>query len=573
MESLKFNDQSHPKKVESTPEFMQKLFIMPDSTDRFVEFGAQLLDTIHEFFGESGGIHSSISIEELTKLFSHIEIPKEPMLIVDVLDEIKHNIVKHSVKVADPYYIGHMTSAVPYFMILLEMISVSLNQNQVKIESAKSSSFVEREFTCWIHQLIFQRSPDFYRRHIQNHRIVLGNITSDGTIANLTAMALAVAKAFPPDGEQFHGVRQEGLHRALEHYGYRQAVILVSTRGHYSLGKTGSLLGIGERSVIHIPVHPYTNRMDLDKLQETLDDIRREDERLGKPTKIVALIGIAGTTETGNVDDLISLGIMAKKLGAHYHVDAAWGGGALLMDGGRELLRGIETADSVSMDAHKLLYTPNSMGICVFRNANDCQHLYHTSNYIIREGSIDQGRFTVEGSRSFACLKPWASFKIIGRDGYALIFDHARQLQDNLVLLIEEDPLFELMNQPELFIINYRFVPTELRELLDKYSTEPERHRDKLDALNELIDDLNIELHKTIREHDTSFVSRTRLESTRYAPRPVVVLRAITVNPNTECHMLNDILHQHRQIGISLWDKKRHPAMHLMRKILRKVTG
>jgi len=77
-------------------------------------------------------------------------MPRQPRLIKDVLDEIKYNIVKHSVKVANPYYIGHMTSAVPYFMILLDMIAVSLNQNQVKIESAKASSFVEREFLCWI---------------------------------------------------------------------------------------------------------------------------------------------------------------------------------------------------------------------------------------------------------------------------------------------------------------------------------------------------------------------------------------------------------------------------------------
>lgn len=190
---------------------MRKLFIMPDSSDRFVEFGVHLLDMIHDFFKEKGGIHSSISMEDLANIFCNIEMPSHPQLIKDVLNEIKNNIIKHSVKVANPYYIGHMTSAVPYFMILLEMIAVSLNQNQVKIESAKASTFVEREFLCWIHHLIYDNIPEFYRKHIQNPKIALGNITSDGTMANLTALTLAMAKAFPPDTRGFRGSAWRGL--------------------------------------------------------------------------------------------------------------------------------------------------------------------------------------------------------------------------------------------------------------------------------------------------------------------------------------------------------------------------
>ena len=553
MESLKFGGEPIEKMIESTPEYMKKLFIMPDSSDRFVEFGIHLLDLIHDFFKEKGGIHSSVSMEDLANIFNNIEMPCHPHLIKDVLDEIKHNIVKHSVKVANPYYIGHMTSAIPYFMILLEMIAVSLNQNQVKIESAKASSFVEREFLCWIHRLIYNSTPDFYKKQIQNPKIALGNITSDGTVANITALTLAMAKAFPPDNRGFKGVRVEGLARALDHYGYRQALILVSKRGHYSICKAGTILGIGEQGVIHIPVQPCINKIDINKLQCIVEKITKEDKIVGKPTKFVAIIGIAGTTETGNIDDLDSLAEIAQQLGAHFHVDAAWGGGALLMDGAREMMRGIEKADSVTMDAHKLLYVPNSLGICVFKDVEDSRFLYHTSNYIIREGSVDQGRFTIEGSRSFSCLKPWASIKILGKNGYKLIFDHARELQNTFVEFIERDPLFELMNKPELFIINYRFIPEELRSLLNELMKNSRKNSDRITTINKLINNLNIELHKTIRDHDMSFVSRTRIESTKYAPRKIVVLRAITINPNTERYMLKQILNEHRSMGIKLW--------------------
>ena len=561
MESLKLDSTKSDKRIESTPEYMRKLFIMPDSSDRFVEFGVHLIDLIHDFFKENGGIHSSISMKELAEIFKNIEMPSHPKLIKDVLDEIKNNIINHSVKVANPYYVGHMTSAVPYFMILLEMIAVSLNQNQVKIESAKASSFVEREFLCWIHRLIYNNTSEFYEKNIQNHKIALGNITSDGTIANLTALTMAMVKAFPPDGNAFRGLRVEGLSRALKHYGYRQALFFVSKRGHYSICKAGALLGLGESGVIRVPVCQYINRIDIPKLLSLIEKTKKEDKIAGMPSKIVALVGIAGTTETGNIDNLDALSEIASELGTHFHVDAAWGGGALLMDGARDMMGGIEKADTVSLDAHKLLYAPNSMGICLFKEVKDSKWLYHTSNYIIREGSVDQGRFTLEGSRPFSCLKPWAAMKIIGRHGYKLIFDHARDLQRIFADLIERDRLFELLNKPELFIINYRFVPQELKTMLDELMTDPRKNSDQITLINNVINTVNIELHKTIREHDMSFVSRTRLESTRYAPRKVVVLRAITINPNTERYMLKQILNEHRSMGVKIWhDMKRSCA-------------
>ena len=157
------------------------------------------------------------------------------------------------------------------------------------------------------------------------------------------------------------------------------------------------------------------------------------------------------------------------------------------MDGARDMMEGIEKADTVSLDAHKLLYAPNSMGICLFKDVKDSKWLYHTSNYIIREGSVDQGRFTLEGSRPFSCLKPWAAIKIIGRHGYKLIFDHARDLQRIFADLIERDKLFELMNKPELFIINYRFVPQELKKMLDELLTDPRKNSDQITLINNVI--------------------------------------------------------------------------------------
>ena len=561
-------------RIKSNLEYLRKLFIMPDSPDKFVEFGDELLEMIHDFFQEKGGIHSSISLPELSKIFNQKTLPHEPHLIKDVLTEIKTKIIAHSVKVGNPYYIGHMISAVPYFMILLEMIIAALNQNQVRIETAKASSFVERELVAWLHRLVFNRTDRFYEKNIQNHRIALGNVTSDGSLANVTALLVAREKAFPPDAD-FPGFRMAGMHRALQHHGYDRGVVMVSTRGHYSIKKAVNLLGLGEDNVINIPVDEK-NRININKLRRTIDSYGETGSKT--KTKIIAIVGIAGTTETGNVDDLGALGEIARETGAYFHVDACWGGSALLADEYRALFKGIEKADSVSIDAHKLLYCPMSMGLILFRSEKDLNTIRHSSKYIIRRNSVDTGRFTVEGSRPFAALKPWASLKIIGREGYGILMKQARKATENLLGMISHCGNFEALNDPDLFILTYRFVPEALKshmasleETVDREKGKGKKETDpavaaalaesaeKIRKINFLVNGLNIKLHKALRRDDTTFVSRTTLESTRYRPQNIVVLRAVLMNPLINKQVLEEIVATQNRIGLDLW-KEFEPA-------------
>ncbi|MBN2061722.1 MAG: aminotransferase class V-fold PLP-dependent enzyme [Deltaproteobacteria bacterium] len=546
------------KVIKANLEYLRKLFIMPDSPDKFVEFGKDLLEMIHDFFQEKGGIHSKSTLPELSKIFDQTALPDNPYLIKDVLAEIKKKIIDHSVKVGNPYYIGHMTSAIPYFMIHLEMIIASLNQNQVKIETAKASSFVERELTAWFHRLIFNKKNGFYKKNIQNPHVSLGNITADGTLSNMTALMVAREKAFPPGGD-FQGLRATGVNEALDHYGYSKAVILVSARGHYSIRKAANVLGLGEENVITIPVDDG-NHIDIKKLQRKVAQL--QDRNYRPKTKIIAIIGIAGTTETGNIDDLESIGEIARRAGAHFHVDACWGGPTLLVDEYRHLFKGIEKADSVSIDAHKLLYCPMSMGLVLFNNEKDLNTIRHSSNYIIRKNSVDMGRFTIEGSRSFACLKPWAALKIISRKGYGLLLGHALKTTDYMKKKLDSCDNFESLNSPELFILIYRFIPGNVRKRLSQWKLTSTRSDDiekarnaekKIRKVNQLINSLNVKLHREIRKDDTTFVSRTTIESTIYRPQNIVVLRAVLINPLTDNTVLNEIIGTQNRIGLQLW--------------------
>jgi glutamate decarboxylase len=172
------------------------------------------------------------------------------------------------------------------------------------------------------------------------------------------------------------------------------------------------------------------------------------------------------------------------------------------------------------------------------------------------------GRFTIEGSRPFSSLKPWASLKIIGREGYRLLFRSAQANTLALKNLLEERGNFEPLNLPELFILIYRFIPQPVRERLRAWQEEKSRLIDKakikkldgsIKKVNHIVNALNIKLHKALRQDDTTFVSRTTLESTSYRPLNIVVLRAVLINPLTDETILREIVETQNRIGMTLW--------------------
>jgi glutamate decarboxylase len=203
-----------------------------------------------------------------------------------------------------------------------------------------------------------------------------------------------------------------------------------------------------------------------------------------------------------------------------------------------------------------------SMGIVVFGSEKDLHAIKHTSQYVIRRNSVDMGRFTIEGSRPFSSLKAWASLKIIGREGYRLLFRSAQENTTGLQKLLGEAGHFEILNHPELFILIYRFIPAEVREHLRVWQGERKgagrsdkaRKQDRrIRKVNQLVNALNIKLHKVLRQDDTTFVSRTMIESTRYRPQNIVVLRAVLINSLTDKPVLEEIVNTQTRLGLKLW--------------------
>ena len=516
------------RKAKATQESLHRIFTIPeapDSTLGLIE--KEISENLAGFLGNHI-VATEKALTEIEQDFACSKIPEEPEFVSDHMHHLLEKLVSQSVHTSSPSFIGHMTSALPYFILPLSKLMVGLNQNLVKIETSKAFTPLERQVLGMMHRLVYQDDESFYQRWMHSANHSLGAFCSGGTVANLTALWVARNNLLPPAGE-FKGIAREGLFKALKHYDYDGLAILVSERGHYSLKKSADVLGIGQDSVIAIPTDEF-NRIDCQKLRQQCQLLAENN------IKVLSIVGVAGTTETGNIDPLNEMADIAQAYQCHFHVDAAWGGATLLSEKYRPLLQGIERADSVTIDAHKQMYVPMGAGLVVFKNPASVTAIEHHAEYILRKGSKDLGSHTLEGSRPGMAMLVYASLHIISRPGYEMLINQGIEKAGYFADVIDQHADFELITRPELCLLTYRFVPQAIQTLLVNANDEQQQ------VINGLLDKLTKFIQKRQRENGKSFVSRTRIEVSRYNGEKILVFRVVLANPLTSKAILNDVL-------------------------------
>jgi len=527
---------ANKKQAEASLESLYRIFTVPEAPDSTLGLIDQHISQNLAGFLQEHIVASERDLRLIEKDFSNPRIPEAPSFVSDQIDFLLDKVVAQSVHISAPSFVGHMASALPYFMLPLSRIMTALNQNLVKVETSKAFTPLERQVIGMIHHLIYDQDGAFYERWMHDRTHAIGSFCSGGTIANLTAL-WAARNAIFPAGEGFAGLAQEGLAAGLQHFGYRGLAILVSERGHYSLGKAADILGIGRRNLVAIETDAH-NKVRPEALARRCDELARDGYR------VMAIVGVAGSSETGNVDPLNALADIAQERGIHFHVDSAWGGPTLFSRTHRPLLAGIERADSVTLDAHKQLYVPMGAGLCVFRRAETLSAVEHHAEYIIRKGSKDLGSHSVEGSRPGMAVLVHAGLHIIARGGYELLIDQGIAKAKAFADRIRNTGDFELISEPELNILTYRYVPREARALLE---SEDQMVRQEA---NVVLNNLTRSIQKTQRGHGRSFVSRTLLTPEKYGRGPVVVFRVVLANPLTTLDILEGMLQEQRAIAM-----------------------
>ncbi|KAA1175582.1 putative pyridoxal-dependent aspartate 1-decarboxylase [Marinobacter salinexigens] len=523
------------KAAQASVEAMYRVFTVPEAPESTLSRIDQDISRNMAGFLQEHIVAIEKDLADLVKDFSDYSIPEKPVFVSEQAQFLLDKLVANSVHTASPAFIGHMTSALPYFMLPLSKIMIALNQNLVKTETSKAFTPMERQVLGMIHRLVYEEDGAFYRKWMHDPRYALGAMCSGGTVANLTALWVARNRAFPAEGS-FRGLHEEGLFRALRYYGYEGAAIVVSRRGHYSLRKAADVLGLGREALVPVDTDD-DNRIQVDALRDKCLELQRQK------IKVMAICGVAGTTETGNVDPLDAMADIAQEFGAHFHVDAAWGGPTLFSRTYKQLLRGIEKADSVTFDAHKQLYVPMGVGLVVFKDPSLASAVEHHAQYIIRKGSRDLGTTTLEGSRPGMSMLIHSGLKILAREGYEILIDQGIEKARTFADMIDAAADFELVTKPELNILTYRYCPEVVQQALAMANPL------QAEKLNTCLNRITKFIQKTQRERGKAFVSRTRLEPAHYFRFPCIVFRVVLANPLTTPEILADILEEQRELS------------------------
>jgi glutamate/tyrosine decarboxylase-like PLP-dependent enzyme len=319
-----------------------------------------------------------------------------------------------------------------------EVLAQWLQQGVDVWHAGPVGAFVEEEVVRWLIDLLGTPGEDAW-----------GVLTSGGVMANL--MALAVARDIhlaailgldaPPRGAQLEGVR-----------------IYTSDQTHFSVERGLEVLGFPSGTLRVLP-SDRAFRLQAAPVEEAVA------EDLAAGLTPLAISAVAGSTNTGSVDDVVGLAGVARANGLWLHVDAAYGGAVLLSarDAGR--VAGLELADSVTVDPHKWFFQAYDIGGLVVRSREALRSTFHREpEYYASNRPQDEPlnwyQYSIEGTRRFRALKLWMSWKHLGTDGLAGLVEHNNDLAAALVCRVREAPDFDLaIDPPELSVVCFRHLP------------------------------------------------------------------------------------------------------------------
>jgi glutamate/tyrosine decarboxylase-like PLP-dependent enzyme len=333
-----------------------------------------------------------------------------PMEPAEVVDQVIEALWTHQVHTPHPRYFGLFNPAPAVMGVFGDLIAAVFNPQLATRHHSPFAVAAERHLIRTF-GVRFGFPPEEAD----------GAFTSGGAEANLTAVTTALAARFPQ-------VRRSGL-RALT----AQPVMYVSAHAHHSFQKAARICGLGESAVRSIPVDD-DHRMDAALLASQIE----KDKRRGDLPFLVA--ATAGTTNAGAVDPIGAVANQAAYQELWFHVDAAWGGAAVLIPELRSLLDGVEKADSITFDAHKWMSVPMGAGMFLTRHAGVLSRAFGIqTSYMPADSDVvsepDPYTHSIQWSRRFIGLKLFMTLAAAGFDGYEAMI--RRQVEMGILLRLE----------------------------------------------------------------------------------------------------------------------------------------
>jgi len=382
------------------------------------------------------------------------------------LDGFIRKVIANMNHMHHPRFVGHQNTPPLTAGVIAQMCTTLLNNGVAVYEMGPASMAAERNVIRYMARLIgFGADAD-------------GIFTHGGSAGNLTGL-LAARQAMSEYNIWEEGVRHD-----------RPVGIIVSDQSHYSISRNAKVIGLGGRSVIRIP---YDSRyaMSTGLLQETMQKAGEQGIR------VICVAANACSTSTGTYDNLEEIAAFCRENRLWFHVDGAHGLGVLFSDKYRHLVRGLEHADSVVIDFHKMLLTPGLNTMVLFRDGRRSYETFaQKAGYLFEKHDGNEwyngARRTLECTKSALGIVAWAVIKYYGGETLGNYVDSRYDLAKRFGEAILHTGGMELAVTPESNIVCFRYAPEGIAA-------------DKLNDLNRLI-------RKAVIQSGEFYLVQTELE-------------------------------------------------------------
>ncbi|UKY38641.1 pyridoxal phosphate-dependent decarboxylase family protein [Pantoea dispersa] len=350
--------------------------------------------------------------------------------------------LKDSLAVHHPQCVAHLHCPSLVVSQAAEVLINATNQSMDSWDQSPSATIIEIKLIEWLRAQVGYPAGD------------AGVFTSGGTQSNLMGLMLARDAFYARQG---HSVQQHGITGDL-----RKIKVLCSENAHFSVQKNMALLGHGYQSVVQVKSDQFA-RMDVNDLKAKLAQAEANGEQ------ILAIVATAGTTDAGAIDPLREIAAIAAEHNIWVHVDAAWGGALLLSEKYCHYLDGLELVDSVTLDFHKQYFQTISCGAFLLKDARHYELMRYQAAYLNSEFDEEAGvpnlvSKSLQTTRRFDALKLWMGLEALGQKQYAAIIDHGVSLAQDVAQFVESEPRLELVMQPQLASVLFRYRPAQLSD-------------------------------------------------------------------------------------------------------------
>lgn len=392
------------------------------SEEEMQSSGQKVLNMVVEHFLSLSKKPVAMPTDEAMLAEWHKEpVPIQGAHLEQVLAELNEKALSTMTHLDHPRCFSFVPSPSNYISALAEFIASSYNIFAGAWLGPSGVAAIEMKSIAWLKEIFgFQKHAG-------------GLFVSGGSMANLTALAVA----------RHMNLRNNSMN----------ASVYFSDQTHSSVPKGLKILGFQPYQIRKVP-SDEEYRLPIDGLRQMIDADRK---RGLVPFCVVAN---AGTTNTGAIDPLQALASFCEEEGLWLHVDGAYGGGSVLSREGKDLLQGIELADSITIDPHKWLFQPYEIGCVLVRESSNLKEAFKVSaEYLdILEHRSEQTNYCdygVQLTRGFRALKFWMSLKAFGLDAFREAVEHGIANAKYVQQLLEGNDFWDIVTTAQIGVVNF----------------------------------------------------------------------------------------------------------------------